>query len=130
MVRRTIYRAGGDYPAAINGVGVSGPEQARKGPDPATAARDSAIRIFLDALGGRGVVALCAIANIALVAHIAGPSVYGAYAAATAFSTLLFFFTDLGSGQVVVREAALDEHQHSAVATYVHSRVILCLITT
>jgi O-antigen/teichoic acid export membrane protein len=91
--------------------------------------RDSAARLFSDALAGRIAVAGFSLINIAVVARSVGPSTYGIYAAATGFSTILYFFTDLGSSSVVVREASDAAGRERAVAAFVHTRLLLIVLT-
>lgn len=95
---------------------------------PQAPARRSPFRLFLDAFAGRAWVALTAAASIILIARSAGVETYGAYATATGFSQLLAVWTDLGSGQVVVREHAKVERKN-AVQAYLWVRVFLTLAT-
>lgn len=89
--------------------------------------RDSSVRLLIDAFGARAVVALFSVISVALVSRRVGPSVYGVYVTATAFTTLLLAFTDLGSTTVLVREGVTSNDPEGVTRAYVHVRWLLIL---
>jgi O-antigen/teichoic acid export membrane protein len=97
---------------------------------PASRGRDSSIRLLFDALGTRLLLAICTVLTIILVSRGAGPRIFGVYASAIAFSTLLLFLTDLGSTTVVVREGITSGSPHVASRTYLQVRGILIIFST
>src|SRR4051812_35251675 len=91
--------------------------------------KDSSTRLLGDTLGARVLLSAFAVVSVAMVTRVAGASVYGVFATATAFSTLLSFFTDLGSSQVVVRESLHGSDPGPDARAYVQTRMILVAAT-
>lgn len=78
-----------------------------------------------DALGGRILIVACNLISVVLVTRFAGPSVFGIYATATAFSTMLLLLTDLGSATVVVRDGIKSGRPYATARIYLQVRIVL-----
>lgn len=95
----------------------------------ATRGRETPLRLVGDALAARVALAFFSVVSVFAVAHRVPVAVYGIYATAVAFTTLLGTFTDLGSSAVVIREGTATADRSSIAATYLQVRLGLIVVT-
>jgi O-antigen/teichoic acid export membrane protein len=86
-------------------------------------------RLFADFLGSRALLAVISLLSTVLMTRTLGASIYGVYATAVGFVTLLYTFTDLGAGQILIREGAHEATRDSAIKIYLWSRLVLIAIS-
>jgi O-antigen/teichoic acid export membrane protein len=86
-------------------------------------------RLFADFIGSRALLAVTSLVGTVLMTRTVGASVYGVYATAVGFVTLLYIFTDLGASQILIREGAHEATRQSAIRVYLWSRLVLIAIS-
>jgi O-antigen/teichoic acid export membrane protein len=86
-------------------------------------------RLFAELLGSRALLAVISLVTTVLMTRTVGASVYGVYATAVGFATLLYTFSDLGASQILLREGAHESARHGAITVFLWSRLLLIILS-